>query len=159
TSNSLNGVYRSTDAGETWTRIDGPWSTLAGGVGRVELALAPSDPNVFYVSIQEAFQTPPGPNDGGLLGLWKTGNAWEDTPTWTQITTAPDYCTSPGQPPARQCWYDHELIVDPTNPEILYAGGAASSVFRFDGTTWTNVSDGLHADLHSLAWAGSRLIA
>src|SRR5437762_4578233 len=38
--NNLNGVYRSTDAGDSWTPISGPWTTLVGGVGRVELALA-----------------------------------------------------------------------------------------------------------------------
>src|SRR5207244_658402 len=117
---------------------------------RVELAIAPSNANVLYVSIQDAFNSIG--NDGGLLGLWQTSNAWDPTPTWTQITTAPQYCGT-------QCWYDHELSVDPTNATILYAGGAGSSLVKFNGTTWTDITDGMHADLHSLAWAGSRLIA
>src|SRR5205814_3912438 len=41
----VNGVYRSLDAGETWAPIAGPWDTAAGVVGRVELAMAPSNPD------------------------------------------------------------------------------------------------------------------
>lgn len=144
---SENGIYRSLDGGETWTLVNGPWSAMSGGVGRVELAIAPSNPNVLYVSIQDAFNGIG--NDGQLLGLFRTSNAWAPTPTWVRITSAPDFCQS-------QCWYDHEIIVDPTNPDTLYAGGV--SLFRFDGSTWMNVSDGLHVDQHSMAWVGNRLI-
>ncbi|TAJ94810.1 hypothetical protein EPO44_13800 [bacterium] len=142
-----NGVYRSMDGGETWTLIDGPWSALFGGVGRVELAIAPPNPNVLYVSIQDAINGVG--SDGALLGLFRTDNAWDSTPTFTQITSAPNFC-------GPQCWYDHEIIVDPTNPDILYAGGV--SLFKFDGAGWTNILNGLHVDQHSMAWAGNRLI-
>ncbi|TAK06395.1 hypothetical protein EPO44_05460, partial [bacterium] len=148
----LNGVYRSTDAGETWTLISGPWEILPGSVGRVELAIAPSNPNVLYVSIHEA-------DSGGLLGLFRTDNAWGDTPLWTQITSAPDFC-------GPFCDYAHEIIVDPTNPDILYAGGF--SLWKCEtcsaaAATWTDIGktdslNGIHVDQHIMAWAGNRLI-
>jgi len=41
-----SGIYKSTDGGETWARLEGfPQGTH---VGRIGLAVAPSDPNVLY---------------------------------------------------------------------------------------------------------------
>ncbi|RME46978.1 MAG: hypothetical protein D6795_14725, partial [Deltaproteobacteria bacterium] len=166
-----NGVYRSTDAGASWAPINGPWESDGDGVGRVELAIAPSNPNVLYVGIQDGYNV--RGTDGGLLGLWRTDDAWDPTPSWTRIdVTETDngtgnhgYC---GYNPAfnsltEQCWYDHELIVDPTNPDILYAGGIA--LWKYNGTSWSEVShlvdrpeEGIHADQHTMAWAGNRLL-
>ena len=170
---SLNGVYRSMDAGMTWARITGPWTTRTGGVGRVELALAPSTPNVVYVSIQDADDG--AGHDNGLLGLFKSINAWAPTPTWEQIPTgATDdgtgvhgYCgytaAFPSDPFSDQCWYSHVIMVDPANANVLYAGGVP--LWKFDGTNWTEISKtvsdpahGIHVDQHSMAFAGRRLI-
>jgi photosystem II stability/assembly factor-like uncharacterized protein len=169
-----NGVYRSTNGGASFAALAGqPWSGAAAGVGRVEVAIAPSNPNIAYVGIQDSFNGVG--NDGGLLGLWRTTNAWAATPTWTQIPTgATDngtgvfgYC---GWDLAfafgsNQCWYNHELIVDPSNADILYAGGVPLWRWNNATATWTEVSHttadqatGIHVDQHSMAWAGSRLI-
>ncbi|MGH8007987.1 MAG: WD40/YVTN/BNR-like repeat-containing protein, partial [Candidatus Binatia bacterium] len=166
---SANGVYRSTDAGETWTLINGPWSTLTAGVGRIELAIAPSNPNTLYVSIQDAFNGTF--SDGRLLGLWRTDNAFAATPTWTQVpTVSHDYCgTNVAFPSAGgQCWYDHEISVDPTIANTLYAGGIDLWKCTNCGTspTWAEVGtkvsklpgQSIHQDQHAMAWVGNRLI-
>ncbi len=162
TGSPVNGAYRSTDAGETWSMIDGPWLAMEGGVGRVELALAPSNPNVLYASIQDAFDGR-GPADFGLLGLFRTDNAWDPIPVWRQIPTgATDdgtgvhgYCGWNLSAAFGQCDYDHEIIVDPTDADVLYAGGIP--LWKFDGTSWTHAV-GIHVDQQSMAWAGNRLI-
>ena len=168
---TANGVYRSTDGGNTWSPLTGPWTGAFGGIGRVEIALAPSNPNVVYVSIQDALDGTG--NDGGLLGLWQTTNAWDTSPNWINIPVAATddgsgvlgYC---GWDPAysqavNACWVTHILTVDPANPNILYAGGVP--LWKFDGTTWTEVSmivsdpqHGIKVDQHALAWAGNRLL-
>jgi len=126
----INGVYRSVDAGETWAPIAGPWDTAAGVVGRVELALSPSNPDVLYVGIQDATLTASGGVGGKLLGLWKTTNAWSAVPTWQPIplgatdngTGTFGYCGWNPWPVPREnpaCYYNHVLSVDPTNPNHL----------------------------------------
>ncbi len=169
-----NGIYRSFDGGNTWSLVTGPWSLpplSTRGAGRVEIAIAPSDPNVVYVSIQDTFDTPSQSTDGTLLGLFKSTNAWDPTPTWVQISmgtadnnTGFGHC---GWDPifgrVQFCWYAHDVIVDPTNANTIYAGGVA--LWKFDGASWTEVSQrstnppgAIHVDQQAFAWAGSRLI-
>jgi photosystem II stability/assembly factor-like uncharacterized protein len=159
-----NGVYRSTDGGVSWSRIEGPWgteaSTTRSTVGRIELVLAPSDPNVAYASIQ----VPPngGTNATGLLGLFRTDNAWADSPAWVQIPT--DATGPGGYCGPSKCGYSHVISVDPRNANTLFAGGAEQGFWRCancsGSPTWTNTTAnaGVHPDHHALAWAGNRLI-
>jgi len=154
------GVYRSLNAGDTFVAVPGPWDGAANGFGRAALAIAPSDPNVVYVGVQDAFNGVG--NDGELLGLWRSSNAWAATPTWTAIpaiatdTGLRGYCEE-------ICWYANVLSVDPADADVLYAGGRL--LWRYDGVAWTDLgrSDfvfdgGIHVDQHALAWAGNRLL-
>jgi photosystem II stability/assembly factor-like uncharacterized protein len=164
---SANGIYRSTDAGNTWTVVNGPWT--GGNVGRIAIAIAPSNPNVMYVGIGSSQS---GANFGSLLGLWSTANAFSGAPPAfsainTSATGSTGYCgwNAAYMAVANQCWYGNVLSVDPTNSSILYAGGI--QLWKFNGSTWTEVSNhttspanGIHGDMHALVWAGtSTLIA
>ena len=131
---SLNGLYRSTSAGDSWQLISGPWGLIT-NAGALELAIAPSDPNVLYVTFT---------GDNCTQQFWRTNSAWASTPSWTQLPSN-----------SQECAFE-ETIVDPINPNILYAGGVL--LWKFDGTNWTNISNGIHVDQHSMAWVGTRLI-
>jgi len=146
---TVNGVYRSLDTGSTWQLITGPWTSLTGKVERVQLALAPSNPNMLYVSIQDAITDSAG-NAGGLLGVWRSTNAWASTPTWTQLR----FPFGVGY----RFWYNHELSVDPADPQLLYLG--EMRLWRYDGVTetWTDLTGPLHFDQQRMAWAGNRLL-
>ena len=171
-----NGVYRSSNGGVTWTIMPGapPWAADADGIGRIEIAIAPSNANIAYVSIMDAFNGVG--NDGGMLGLWRTTNAWAATPSWTSIPLGAtdngsgvfgycgwDLAFGSG---SNQCWYSHEISVDPANADLLYAGGVPLWRWNNAAATWTEVSHniaaqatGIHVDQHTMAWAGTRLIA
>lgn len=146
--NAANGIYRSSNAGETWSRVSTPFDGNAAGLGRIELAIAPSNPNILYVSVQDGFNS--NGNDGALLGVWRTDNAWAQSPSWMQLPQ------DPGFNGERQWWYDHEITVHPSDQNVVFIGGV--NLRRFDGATWSFVTNGIHADQQSFAWAGDRLI-
>jgi hypothetical protein len=149
-------LYRSLDAGDNWTLITGPWSNLT-GVGRMQLAVAPSNPNTIYVSVADFGDPQHNPNYYRLLGIWRTDNGWATTPTWTQLPQPQDV--------GNQLWYDHVISVDPANPSILYFG--ETSLRKYDGAVWTTLGGDydqasygrfFHSDQHAQAWVGTRLI-
>jgi uncharacterized protein (TIGR03437 family) len=170
----INGIYRSTDGGQTWAVISGPWgstSATASSVGRVELAISPSQPGTFYASIQ----VPPngGPSNTGLLGLYRTDNAWAPAPTWIQIPVAAseEYCnvehmlgTGTTTFKEGKCGYSHVISVDPSDANTLFAGGV--DLWRCTNCgkspSWTDIDATVAhpgaGDYHALVWLGSRLI-
>ena len=78
---ATNGVYRSMNGGTNWTRINGPWASVgATSLGRIRLAIAPNVPDRLYVSVAARRQ------DGDLIGIWRTDNAWAASPGWTKIS-------------------------------------------------------------------------
>jgi photosystem II stability/assembly factor-like uncharacterized protein len=157
---ATNGIYRSLDGGETWRLIDGPWgvsTSLNPTVGRIELAMAPSNHNIVYAGIQRA-----GNPNAGLLGLYRTDNSVAENPTWIKVPTEQtnnDYCGFDGRTSEAKCGYVHVLTVDPGNPNRLFAGGR--NLWRCTNCagspTWNNVNFGT-ADFHATVWAGNRLI-
>jgi len=90
-----SGIYRSTDAGQTFVKLTGG---LPGSYsGKTLLGLSPSNPNIMYASIG---------NDFAQVGLFKTINGGT---TWIQVSTE-DVC-------AYQGWYSHDVAVRPNDPD------------------------------------------
>jgi photosystem II stability/assembly factor-like uncharacterized protein len=145
------GVYKSIDGGITWTPDNGSGANTLplANAGRIVLAMAPSAPTTIYAGIDNVF-------DGTLLGVFKTTDGGNN---WVQLTTAPDYCTP-------QCGYDNVIAVHPTNPNVVFAGGAFSTTLirSLDGgQSWSILQSAqnfgqLHADVHALTFTpdGSR---
>ena len=139
------GVYKSTNAGQTWTAINGTGTNVLPltNAGRIVLAMTPSSTTTLYASIANV-------NDGSLLGLFKTTDGGAN---WVQLTSAPHYCDL-------QCSYDNTIAVQPTNANVIYAGGAFTTtlVRSLDGgNTWSVLQSGqnngsVHSDMHALAF-------
>ena len=122
------GVWKTTDAGVTWTPIfDGQPIASIGAV-----AVAPSNANVLYAGSGESdIRSALSSGDG----VYKSTDAGQ---TWKNI----------GLRDSRQI---SRIVVDPKNPDIVYVGAlghaygpnAERGVFKSTdgGTTWTHVLD------------------
>ncbi|MCJ7555597.1 MAG: glycosyl hydrolase [Gammaproteobacteria bacterium] len=129
-----DGVYRSLDAGKTWTNMGLKKSEHIGMI-RVD----PRDSNVIYVAAQ-------GPlwSGGGDRGLFKSSDGGA---TWNKVLGAGEYTGV------------SEVHLDPRNPDVVYAvswqrlrsvaalmdGGPESGIHKSTdgGLTWRKLSEGL----------------
>ena len=95
-----DGVYRSTDGGEKWQNVG-----LKNSRSIARIVVDPKKPEVAYVAAMGNLWT-----DGGERGLFKTTDAGKTWKLILQATAPYDARTGCG-----------DVVVDPTNPEIVYA--------------------------------------
>ena len=131
-----NGVYRSSDAGATWTHV-GLEETRH--IGRV--TLHPTDPNVAYVAALGNLWKPSA--DRGIFKTTDAGRSWQKVLFVDTLTGAVD------------------MVMDPNDPNTLYAatyqrlrspwgmngGGPGSAIYRTGdgGATWRMLTNGIPA--------------
>ncbi|PZR56761.1 MAG: hypothetical protein DLM50_07405 [Candidatus Meridianibacter frigidus] len=126
-----DGLYRSTDGGATWTKLQGrglPTDTL----GRIGLAVAPSDPNRVYALIQ---------SKQGIL--WRSdddGNHWQMVSADTNINERPFY-------------FSH-VFVDPTNENHVFSDSVHLTESTDGGKTFKIGGRRTHGDHHAM-WIAS----
>ncbi len=145
--NPNNGVYKSTDAGITWTKLTGTGANLlpSARVGRIALAISRTNPRFLLASIADV-------TDGSLLGLYQTMDSGQN---WTQLSGTPGFCNN-------ICWYANVIAINPLNPSVLYAGGGSAGMYASlnGGASWQSTGfPQLHSDHHAFAFSadGSRL--
>jgi photosystem II stability/assembly factor-like uncharacterized protein len=139
-----NGIYRTADAGASWTKLGG--GLPSSRFGRVALGMAPSDPNKLYASFIQASNAT---GDAAItLSVCRTddgGGSW----------TAYD----PGSIHATYGYYLNVLAVSPLDANTVLTGGVSLWKSTNGGSAWTDVGQGIHVDHHALAWdAAGRLL-
>ena len=138
-----DGVYRSTDAGRSWTRV-GLEHTRQ--ISRV--IIHPRDENTVYVAAQGS-RWAAGATDRGIYRTTDGGKSWK-------LLLHPSDSAGAS-----------ELAMDPTNPRILYAafwqmqrvpwqvrsGGTQGGIWKSTdgGDTWTKLAGGLPAVMGKVA--------
>lgn len=141
------GIWKSTNGGQSWSRLTNGLPDPAQpnqGYNRIELTLAPSNPEVLYASFsyrQKQGDTSPL-KDSAMLGIWKTTNGGQN---WTQVTTPlstakrnldDNLTTALGS----QGYYDNAIIVHPTDPNTVFVAGLDIYKSTDGGNTWAQKS-------------------
>jgi photosystem II stability/assembly factor-like uncharacterized protein len=113
-----DGIYKSTDGGETWAKMGLPESERIS-----QIVVHPKNPDVVYACV-------PGKlwSDSPERGLYKTVDGGK---TWSLVLKGPNLSTG--------C---SSLAMDPRNPDVLYAG---LWDFRRRGWTFRSGGDGPEA--------------
>ncbi len=147
-------------------------ATTGNQAGRIEIAVAPSDPNYIYAQVQAIKTTGQGGGCGGAagcqLGVWATNNGGT---SWTFMTGSAGSslaeCAGSGAGSAGagsgdypQNWYDQAIAVDPNNPDRIFVSTFDVWFATRTGTTFYDVSCGysnvspkpVHVDQHALAF-------
>jgi photosystem II stability/assembly factor-like uncharacterized protein len=132
-----SGVYRSSDGGETWSRIGAPLPASASEPGRIGVAFAPSDPNRAYAITNDRI--------GNLTGFFVSNDAGV---TWTRpMTGEPALDAADGG----FAWWFARLWVDPDDADHVFSAGVPMMESTNGGLTWTR-GRGIHVDQHAMAW-------
>ena len=119
-------LWRSTDAGKTWSKVTTGMPT--GELGRIGIAYAPSNPSMIYAQIEA------GEGRGGLFRSIDNGVTWERR----------NSSDSQGQ------YYAH-VVVDPVNPERVYIMNVNISVSNDGGRTLATLpTRNKHVDNHEI---------
>jgi len=138
-----NGIYKSTDAGKTWTHLG-----LRDGLQIPALAIDPRDPNKVFAAV---LGHPYGPNnERGLFRSTDGGQSWQKVIYKDENTGASD------------------VEIDPANPDVVYASmwevregpwednnevnGIGGGLFKSTdgGNTWHPLTNGLPKDLSQI---------
>ena len=133
-----SGLWKSTDAGETWTEVKGG-GFPAGYKGRMSLDINLSNPDVIYMMV-EAASNSTGPIVGERSpknnGLWKSTDGGA---TWTQMNNIN----------VRPFYYS-QVRSDPKNPNRVYFSSTELQLSEDGGKTSRNAAQGVHVDDHGI---------
>lgn len=129
------GLHRSTDRGNSWTRIG--TETLPEAV--MSLAIDPTDPAVVWA----------GTEPSGVYRSSDQGETWVQKPGLTELSSADEWFF----PPRPETHHVRWIEPDPTDTDRLYVGiEAGALVITPDaGETWIERPPGARRDNHTLA--------
>ena len=107
-----SGIFKSTDGGDTWSQLTN--GLPVEGVGRIGLAVAPTNPERVYAVVDA--------KDGGIFRSDDAGATWRKMSDQRRVW--------------QRGWYFGNIVVDPKDPDDVYVSD--TSVYRSTdgGKTW-----------------------
>ena len=123
-------LYKSTDGGGSWNKIHNGFPE--GKLGRLAIAVAPSDSNILYTVIEAE-----NPDKKGLYRSDDAGQTWTQSNNDFGITVRP--------------FYFSRIVIDPKNPDVIVKAGLSGSISRDGGKTFKDLGF-MHSDIHDIAF-------
>ncbi|MEL6132114.1 MAG: hypothetical protein AAFR59_01980 [Bacteroidota bacterium] len=121
-------LYKSTDAGKTWEKIHNGFPE--GKMGRIAIAVAPSDNKILYAAVESEIK-----EKSGLYKSTDGGASWEFKNGDFGLVVRP--------------FYFSRIVVDPKNPDVVVKAGFLGSISKDGGSTFKNLG-GMHPDIHDM---------
>ncbi len=123
-----SGLYKSTDAGETWKKIH---KGLPEEKGKMAIAVSPANSNKVYALIESD-------SDADKGGLFVSNDAGE---SWSMV--------SGDNRLVQRAWYYIEVFADPNDEDTVYVMSAPFLRSEDGGKTWVSIPVA-HGDYHNL---------
>jgi photosystem II stability/assembly factor-like uncharacterized protein len=133
----LGGIFKSTDGGETWKKLE---NGLPGGSGRIGLSVFSLNSRIVYAVVQSEVGGTSGISDvqSKRGGIFRSEDAGD---TWTRVNAL-----NP------RPFYFSQIRVDPVNSQLIYVLGFALHVSEDGGKTFReDLFEKVHPDNHALA--------
>jgi photosystem II stability/assembly factor-like uncharacterized protein len=119
-------IYKSTDGGETWSKLkDG----LPEKMGKIGVSVSPANSNRVYAIVE---------TEKSKSGLYRSDDGGKK---WTMLST--------DQTISSRSWYYMEVFADPVNADIVYVLNAPMCKSIDGGKTFSTIRVG-HGDTHDL---------
>lgn len=123
-----SGLYKSTDAGETWTEMT---EGLPEEKGKMAISVSPANSNKVYALIESDSDQ----DKGGLFVSNDAGKTWSMASGDNRLV--------------QRAWYYIEVFTDPKDENIVYVMSAPALRSLDGGKNWERLT-GTHGDFHDL---------
>ncbi len=158
--NAMGGVWRTTNGGDSWHRID---AGIPGAHSSVNLQLAtfdnrarqaPGSSTLLYVGMSDT--TGNANRTNHLIGLYRTTNPRDSNPNWDQLFYQPNG-SIPGHPNDSASFIHPyaPMAVNPNDWNVIFLASNSGPLYRIqvssNPTVWTNI-DVRNADHRSLTF-------
>ncbi|MEM8524512.1 MAG: hypothetical protein AAGG68_07700 [Bacteroidota bacterium] len=124
-----SGVYKTMDGGKNWTKLTN--GLPEGKLGRMAVAVAPSNSDVVYLTVEAEKKA-----DKGLYRSNDAGKNWKLVNSDFGTTVRP--------------FYFSRIVVDPKNEDKIFKAGLSLTASENGGDAFRTIGSGVHSDVHDI---------